>query len=130
MKMAPDDEKVRAEILDHARQQGVDFTRLAERSTLVLCIWCTVELTYAFEGAGPSGPYGFALKDFVTNLQHKYPQLIEEFGEPLCHTLMAQYLGYIERMPGGLESSAEMAERLDLAVDDLARSDAMNEEVH
>ena len=122
---------VRQRILDYAASRGdLDRRDLEQLSLPLLCIWRTVELTHALEGAGPSGPYGFTVDDFMINLKRGFPELLEDHGEPFCRTLMEQYLSLIERLPAGPAASVEMARRLDRAVDDLIRSDLSSSELN
>ncbi|MEM1206449.1 MAG: hypothetical protein AAGN66_24665 [Acidobacteriota bacterium] len=126
-----DQDAIREQILRYVAQRGdLDPADFAQVSVPLLCIWRTVESTYAFEGAGPSGRHGFTLGDFMTNLRRAYPELPATYGEPFCRTLMEQYLSLIERLPGGPSLSVDMARRLDQAVDDLIRSDLPSTELH
>ena len=123
------------------RAHGLIFDYIDTRHDLVrgdfeglslpmLCVWYAVELTYDLKGVGPSGPTGFTLQDFVTNLETTFPELSLDYGERFPRTLMEQYLSMLEYLAPDRAQSAAVAGRLDQAVDDLMRSDLPNTAVH
>lgn len=126
-----DAEQIRRQIEGYIEQRSdlavEDFARL---SWPILAVWRAVELTYDLDGVGPSGSLGFTLDDFITNLDRQFPELAEEFGDDFARTLMEQYVSMIEYLPGERSRSAETAERLDRAVDDLMRSDLPSVKLH
>lgn len=96
----------------------------------MLCVWCAVEWTYDLQGVGPTGPLGFTLDDFATNLETFFPEAGERLGTGFVRNLLEQYLSMIEHLAGDRGQSISVAGRLDQAVDDLIRSDLTSAELH
>lgn len=113
-----------------ATRPDLDRQALAQLSFPVLCIWRAVEATYELEGVGPSGPLGFTLKDFATNLRRFFPEIFPAFGNELIDTLVEQYVSMLEHMSGGRAAGLDVARRLDQGVDDLMRSDLPSQALH
>ena len=122
--MAHGQDQIRQQILEYAETRPeLDQAGLRSLSLPVLAIWRTVELTYALEGAGPSGRSGFTVGDFMTNLRRTFPEILDDFGDDFCRTLLQQYLSFLQHLRTDPAASVEMARRLDSAVGELLYSD-------
>ena len=125
------EQEIRLRIQEYIEQRpDLDLAVFRNLSWPMLCVWCAVEWTYELEGVGPTGPLGFTLDDFATNLETFFPEAGERLGADFVRNLLEQYLSMIEHIAGDRGQSAWVAGRLDQAVDDLIRSDLTSAELN
>ncbi len=125
------EEEIRHRIQIYVEQRSdLDPAAFRDLSWPMLCIWGAVEWTYELQGVGPSGPTGFTLEDFTTNLERFFPEAGDQLGSAFVHNLLEQYLSMIEHLSGHPAESAWVAGRLDRAVYDLIRSDLTSAELN